>query len=204
MNCLYILETKPFLVTSLANISSHSIGCVFYFVYGFLCSEKAYKFKSHLFIFAFLSFSLEDWPNKTLVQRLFFVYSLLGVLWCHVLYLRLSAIFSWFLCIVWGNILTSLIYVCLTLCQYSGIFIEWMNGKIGKTSLPPIHHPSPCLCLPPPLPAPAGTPPPLLPGGHRGRWGPDSCFFCVLCRSRSAPGHLPVGACLLSFMQRAI
>ena len=54
------LETKPFLVTSFANISSHSIGCVFYFVYGFLCSEKAYKFKSHLFIFAFLSLSLED------------------------------------------------------------------------------------------------------------------------------------------------
>ena len=40
----------------------------FLFVYGFLCSEKAYKFKSHLFIFAFLSFSLEDWPNKTLVR----------------------------------------------------------------------------------------------------------------------------------------
>ena len=40
MNCLYILEIKPLLVASFANISSRSVGCLFGFGYGFLyCAE---------------------------------------------------------------------------------------------------------------------------------------------------------------------
>jgi len=41
MNCLYILEIKPLLVASFANIFSRSVGCLFVFVYGFLCCAKA-------------------------------------------------------------------------------------------------------------------------------------------------------------------
>ena len=42
MSCLYILEIKPLLVTSFANIFSQSVGCLF--VYCFLCCAKGYKF----------------------------------------------------------------------------------------------------------------------------------------------------------------
>ena len=44
MSCLYILEIKPLSVTSFANIFSHSVGCLFHFVYGFLCCAKSCKF----------------------------------------------------------------------------------------------------------------------------------------------------------------
>ena len=41
----------------------------FPFVYGFLCSEKLRSLiRSHLFIFAFISIVLRDWPKKTLIQ----------------------------------------------------------------------------------------------------------------------------------------
>ena len=40
VSCLYILEIKPLLSASFANIFSHS----FHFVYGFLCCAKACKF----------------------------------------------------------------------------------------------------------------------------------------------------------------
>ena len=43
MSCLCILEIKPLLVTSFANIFSQFVGCL-HFVYGFLCCAKAYKF----------------------------------------------------------------------------------------------------------------------------------------------------------------
>ena len=42
MSCLYILEIKPLLVTSFADIFYQSIGCLF--VYGFFCCIKACKF----------------------------------------------------------------------------------------------------------------------------------------------------------------
>ena len=42
INCLYILEIKPLLVTSFANIFSQYVGCPF--VYDFLCCAKACKF----------------------------------------------------------------------------------------------------------------------------------------------------------------
>ena len=45
---------------------------------------------------------------------MFCLCSLLGALWCHVLYLSLKAILSLFLCMVWGCILTSLIYMQLS------------------------------------------------------------------------------------------
>ena len=45
---------------------------------------------------------------------MFCLWTLLGVLWCHVLYLGLWAILSLFLCMVWGSVLTSLIDVQLS------------------------------------------------------------------------------------------
>ena len=44
MNCLYILEIKPLLVTLFANIFSHSLSVLSFFFYGFLFCTKAYKF----------------------------------------------------------------------------------------------------------------------------------------------------------------
>ena len=73
--------------------------------------------KSHLFIFALIYFALGDWPKKVLlwfmsdnILCMFF----LGVLWHYVLYLRLSAILSLFLCVVWGGVLTSLIDIWMS------------------------------------------------------------------------------------------
>uniref|UniRef100_A0A8D0P915 Uncharacterized protein n=1 Tax=Sus scrofa TaxID=9823 RepID=A0A8D0P915_PIG len=57
MSCLYILEIKPLSVAFFANIFSHSASCFFY---GFLCCAKAYKLKSYLFIFVFISIALRD------------------------------------------------------------------------------------------------------------------------------------------------
>ena len=45
MSCVYIWGIKSLLVASFANISSHSVGWLFIFVYGFLCCAKAYKFE---------------------------------------------------------------------------------------------------------------------------------------------------------------
>ena len=44
MSCLYVLEIKSLLVTLFGNILSHSVGCLFHIIYGFLCCAKACKF----------------------------------------------------------------------------------------------------------------------------------------------------------------
>ena len=59
MSCLCILEIKPLLAASFANIFSQSLGCLF--VYGFICCEKLLSLiRSHLFIVAFISIALGD------------------------------------------------------------------------------------------------------------------------------------------------
>ena len=45
VSCLCVLEINPLLVTSFANIFFPSEGCLFCFIYGFLCYTKAFKFK---------------------------------------------------------------------------------------------------------------------------------------------------------------
>ena len=66
---LYILEIKPLSVTSLANIFSHSVGCLFIlFMVSFAVQKPISLIRSHLFVFAFISISLGDWPKKTLAQ----------------------------------------------------------------------------------------------------------------------------------------
>ena len=63
------MEIKTLLVTLFANIFSHSIGCLFIL---FTVSSAVQKLmslvRSHLFIFAFISIALVDWPKKTLLQ----------------------------------------------------------------------------------------------------------------------------------------
>ena len=41
---LYILEINLLSVIPFANIFSHSVDCIFCFVYGFLCCEKSFQF----------------------------------------------------------------------------------------------------------------------------------------------------------------
>ena len=148
MNGLYVLATKPFLVTSFTNISSHSIGCVFHFVYGFLCSEKAYKFKSHLFIFAFLSFSLEDWPHKTLIQfmlkTIFRIFSSRSFMMSRLIFKTFSH-FSVDFC-VWCEEIFSLHWFACALLYVSiqgSLLNEWMTKSV-KHPCPPsvIRHPA--------------------------------------------------------------
>ena len=59
MNCLYILEIKPLLVTLFANIFSWSIGCLFVlFMVSFAVQKLVSLIQSHLFIFVFISIAL--------------------------------------------------------------------------------------------------------------------------------------------------
>ena len=93
MSCLYILEVNPLLVSSFANVFFQSVGCLFtLFMVSFAVLKLISLIRSHLFIFAFISIALGDWPKKTLVwfmSEVFCLCSLLAVLWCHVLYLSL-------------------------------------------------------------------------------------------------------------------
>uniref|UniRef100_A0A8C6C4L7 Uncharacterized protein n=1 Tax=Monodon monoceros TaxID=40151 RepID=A0A8C6C4L7_MONMO len=78
MSCLYILEIKPLLVTSFTNIFSQSLSWLFIlFMVSFAVQKLVSLIRSHLLIFSFIS------------VRMFCLCSLLGVLWCHVLYLSL-------------------------------------------------------------------------------------------------------------------
>ena len=68
MNCLYILEIDPLLVSSFANAFSHSVS-FFHFVNGFFCCAKLLSLTmSPLLIFSFLSLALGDWSKKILLQ----------------------------------------------------------------------------------------------------------------------------------------
>ena len=59
MSCLYLLEIKPLLVASFANIFFHSVGCLFFlFTVSFAVQKLISLIRSSLFIFAFISFAL--------------------------------------------------------------------------------------------------------------------------------------------------
>ena len=61
MSCLYILEIKPLLIASFANIFFQIIGCLFVlFMTHFAVQKLIYFIRSHLFIFAFISVALGD------------------------------------------------------------------------------------------------------------------------------------------------
>ena len=67
MSCLYILEISPLSVNSFANIFSHSEGCLFHLIYGFLCLQKLLSLtRSQLFIFVFIFITLGGGSKKDL------------------------------------------------------------------------------------------------------------------------------------------
>jgi len=59
LSCLYIFEINSFSVVSLAIIFSHSEGCLFtLLIVSFIVQKLFSLIRSHLFIFAFISFTL--------------------------------------------------------------------------------------------------------------------------------------------------
>ena len=74
MSCLYILEIKPLSVTLLANIFSHSVGCLFILLMvSFAVQKLLILITFHLFIFIFISIVLGDLRKHwyDLCQRMF-------------------------------------------------------------------------------------------------------------------------------------
>ena len=68
LSCLYILGTNPLVVISFANIFFHSVGCLFILsMVSFAVQKLLSLIMYHLFIFAFISFALEDWSKKILL-----------------------------------------------------------------------------------------------------------------------------------------
>ena len=61
MSCLYILDINPLSVTLFANIFSHSVGYLFILLMVSFAVQKLLSLiRSHLFIFAYISFALGD------------------------------------------------------------------------------------------------------------------------------------------------
>ena len=81
----------------------------FHFVDGFLCCVKLLSLiRSHLFMFAFISFAFGEWSKKILpwfMSENVLPRSLLRVLCYHVLYLGLWTILSLFLYVLWESVL---------------------------------------------------------------------------------------------------
>ena len=70
MSCLHILEIKPLLVASFANIFSQSVGCLFivFFWVSFAVQKLFSLMSSHGFIFALISIALGDSPEKIFMR----------------------------------------------------------------------------------------------------------------------------------------
>ena len=68
MSYLYILETNPLSVVSLAKIFSHSECCLFIlFMVSFAVQKLLSFIRSHLFIFVFISVTLGGGSKKILL-----------------------------------------------------------------------------------------------------------------------------------------
>ena len=77
-SCLYTLEINPVPVASVANIFSHSEGCLFVLFMVSYAVQKLLGFiRSHLFIFVFISISLGGGSKRILLW--FMSYSVLPV-----------------------------------------------------------------------------------------------------------------------------
>ena len=83
MNCLYILEIKPWFIASFANVFSHSVG-FFLFMVSFAVQKLVSVIRSHLFIFVFISIWETNLKNIGMIfVTMFCPCSLLGVLWFY-------------------------------------------------------------------------------------------------------------------------
>ena len=72
MNCLYSLDINPLVCHIICKFFSHSIGCFFFccccwLIVFFAMQKLLGLIKSHLFIFAFISFPLGKWGKKILL-----------------------------------------------------------------------------------------------------------------------------------------
>ena len=100
MSSLYILEIRPLSEVSLANMFSHTVGSLCNLVLFSLAMKKlSILMRSHLFILSFISLALGDISVKILLHGMSEIF-LLGLLWCHDLYLSLLSTSNLFLCIV--------------------------------------------------------------------------------------------------------
>ena len=82
MSCLCILEINPLLVSSFANIFSHSVGCLFIlFMVSFAVQKPLSLIRSHLFIFVFIFITLGGGSKKILLRfmLLFFNWSIVDL-----------------------------------------------------------------------------------------------------------------------------
>ena len=69
MSYLYKLDINPLLVISFANIFSHLVSCLFVLSVVYFAVQKLLTLiRSHLFTFAFVSFSLGETSKKYLLQ----------------------------------------------------------------------------------------------------------------------------------------
>ena len=64
MSRLCILEINPLSVASVANFFYHSVGCLFVLLVSFAVQKLLSLIRSHLFIFAFVSFALGERYKK--------------------------------------------------------------------------------------------------------------------------------------------
>ena len=100
----------------ICKIFSQFVGCLFALFMVYFIVQKLIGLIRSLCLFLLLSvFPMEIdirkyWYNSCL--RMFYLFYLVGVLWCHVLYVTLQGILNLFLCLLWGSVLTSLIYMC--------------------------------------------------------------------------------------------
>jgi len=70
MSCLYILKVNPWSVASVANIFSHSVGCLFIlFLVSFLMQMLLNLVWSHMFIFVFIFITLGGGSKKVYVRE---------------------------------------------------------------------------------------------------------------------------------------
>ena len=68
-SCLYMLDINRLSVISFANIFSHLVGCLFVsLMVSFAVQKLLSLIRSHLFVFAFISFVLGDRFKKMLLQ----------------------------------------------------------------------------------------------------------------------------------------
>ena len=69
MSCLYILDINPLSVISFANMFFHFALWIFILLIVFIAVQKFLSlFRSHLFIYIFISFALETRSKKKLLQ----------------------------------------------------------------------------------------------------------------------------------------
>ena len=71
ISCVYMLDINPLSVILFANIFSHSVGCLFILSMVSFALWKLFSLiRSHLFIFAFISFALGDAILKVYIKAL--------------------------------------------------------------------------------------------------------------------------------------